>query len=82
MYLRETRAFTDVTLRIQKAPADELRSLAMFVIDILWGEGEVTAARGARRLESDKEWDCPGFLGEIAEAISYRSFHPFPNSKQ
>lgn len=81
MYLRETRAFADVMIRIQEAPADELRSLAMFVTDLLWGEGEVTAARGVRRLDFDKEWDCPRFLGEIAEAVSHRSFYPFPKAE-
>ena len=82
MYLREKVGFTRAMLLIQDAPADELRGLVRFVVDLLWGEGEVTAQRGARRLERDKEWDCRDDLSEIAIAICESSFNPFPKAGQ
>ena len=80
MYLRERVAFTRAMLLIQDAPADELRGFVRFVVDLLWGEGEVTAKRGARRLDFDKEWDCPDDLSEIAIAVFESSFNPFPKA--
>ena len=80
IYGRENRDFSRAMLLVQDAPAEELRRFTRFVVDLLWGEGEVTNRRGARRLEFDKEWESPEYLSEIAEAISQTSFYPFAKS--
>ena len=81
LYQRETRPFSSALLLVQQAPSDELRLFVMRVVDILWGEGSGEAGRGARRLDFDKEWDCPDFLSVIANLIFEASFNPFPGGE-
>lgn len=77
LYPREGRTLGRALLRVQHAPADELRLLVMRVVDILWGEGRGDSVREPRRLDFEKEWDCPNLLSAIANLIQESSFDPF-----
>ncbi len=78
LYRHESPTFTRAMLLIQDAPAHELRSFVMGVVDRLWGEGPGTLKRKARQLDFDREWDCPDLLSEISRDIHARTFCPFP----
>jgi hypothetical protein len=76
VYDHESLAFTRAMLRIQNAPAEDLRGFARDVVDLLWGVGSVESKRDPRRLDFDKEWEGDT-IEEVARLLSRGSFDPF-----
>jgi hypothetical protein len=77
LFAHQSPEFTRAMLRIEDASAEELRTFARDIVDLLWGEGEASSKHEPRRLNFDKEREGET-IEQVVSALSHRAFHPFP----